>query len=133
MIASLSHLLSLDQFSATTKSSCLTALSTILMNLSSSSGANHKKIKDVLETNSVVVCISHLLKEMECFTETIILLRTIVLGWPAFRFRFWKDNNLMTILRENFDNANILISTNVLKVLSSLGTDLFIMYYQIKI
>lgn len=124
MIASLSHLLSLNRFSSTTKSSCLTALSAILTNLSSASAGNHKKIKDILETNSIVVHISPLLKDMECFMETVILLRTIFLGWPALRFLVWKDNNLMNNLVENCDNSNILISTNVLKVLSSFGIDL---------
>lgn len=124
MIASLSHLLSLNRIPPTRKSSCLTALSTILTNMSSVSGKNHRKIKDILETNSIVMCISHFLKEIECFTEAVVLLRTVVLGWPALRFRVWKDDNMMKNLGENCDNSLILISTNVLKVLSSLGTSL---------
>lgn len=92
--------------------------------MSSVGGKNHRKIKDILETNSIVMCISHFLKEIECFTEAVVLLRTVVLGWPALRFRVWKDDNMMKNLGENCDNSLILISTNVLKVLSSLGTSL---------
>ncbi|KAJ4747265.1 hypothetical protein LUZ62_081670 [Rhynchospora pubera] len=122
MIASLCHLLLLDRFACTTKSSCVIALSTILKKMSSVIGENHRKIKNILEANSIVGCISHLLNdEMEGFTETVVLLRTIVLGWPEMRYRVWKDNNLMKILEDNCDNSNISISTNVLKVLSSLA------------
>ncbi|KAJ3706211.1 hypothetical protein LUZ61_009916 [Rhynchospora tenuis] len=121
MIASLCHLLLSNHFVCTKKSSCVIAMSTILKKLGSVSGENHRKIKDILDANNIVGCISHLLNEMEGFTETVILLTTIVLGWPEMRYRVWKDSNVMKILEEHCDNSNISISTNVLKVLSSLA------------
>ncbi|KAJ3679343.1 hypothetical protein LUZ60_017354 [Juncus effusus] len=121
IISSLSNLLSLNQLSQVTKHSCVTALNVILTNLGVS---NQAKIGEILERDNLIGFISiesQGFYKMEYFVELVDLLRVVMSKWPELRFRVWSDEILMKKLEEKCDYKGMNISTNVLKLCSSLA------------